>query len=370
VALELRIGRFALKKYNSDANMSIKSFPVEVANLRFDPENPRLPEDLERSQAEMFSFIVQEIGVDDLLDSMSTSGMIEADPVIVRLPKANEEAGKFYVIEGNRRLAALKLLNGEKVQDDPTKTIPPIAPGVAKSLEAINVQSDWDEDRLQAYLGYKHVTSSREWAPEAKARFVVSRCNGDYSPETLKRFASSLGTKVPTLRRWLMALLTLREAESESIFDPTKAYSRRYFGTFYTLLGSGSVQDFLSLGEEISEKPVPRDHLDQLGEFISWTVGTADNPPIVNSRQQKQLSAVLQSTRALAYFRSKKNLTQALMYTEFNSEEIVGKLQIAAYNIEECLPKLLDVLEQPSVQAALADLDNAYRKLQRNSSKV
>jgi hypothetical protein len=350
--------------------MPIKIFPVDVADLRLDPENPRLPEDVERTQEDMLSFIVHEIGVDDLLDSMSTSGMIEADPVIVRLPRANEEAGTFYVIEGNRRLAALKLLNGERLQDDPDMSVPLVAPEIAYSLKRINVQSDWEEDKLQAYLGYKHVTSSREWAPEAKARFVVARCNGDYSQETLKRFASSLGTKVPTLRRWLVALLTLRQAETVGAFDPTKAYSRRYFGTFYTLLGSGSVQEFLHLDDEISNKPVPKDHVPELAEFISWTIGTAENPPIVNSRQQKQLSAVLYSPRALAYFRSKKNLTQALMYTEFNSEEIAGKLQIAAYSIEECLPKLLDVLEQSSVQSALADLDNAYRKLQRNSSKV
>jgi hypothetical protein len=350
--------------------MPIQTIPVKVSDLRFDPHNPRLPEDVERTQSDMFRFIVREIGVDDLLDSLSTSGLIEADPFIARPALADEETGHFYVIEGNRRLAALKLLGGEKLNDgDPEKSLPEVDPTVAGSLKTVHVQVGWDEDKLQAYLGYKHVTSSREWAPEAKARFVVDRCNGDYSTETLRKFASSLGTKVPTLRRWLVALLTLRQAEEAGIFDPTNAYSRRYFGTFYTLLGSGDVQEFLDISGPISKQPIPTDNLPKLAEFISWSVGTADSPPIVNSRQQRQLAAVLSSTKALAYFRSKRNLTQALLYTEFNSDEIVGKLQIASYNIEECLPKLLDVLDQPQVQSALSDLDNAYRKLQRNSSK-
>jgi hypothetical protein len=59
--------------------MAISKQSVAVLDLRFDPHNPRLPEDVERTQGDMFRFIVREIGVDDLLDSLSTSGVIEAD---------------------------------------------------------------------------------------------------------------------------------------------------------------------------------------------------------------------------------------------------------------------------------------------------
>ena len=351
--------------------MPIETFPANVVDLRFDPHNPRLPEDVDRTQPDMFSFIVREIGVDDLLDSLSTSGIIEADPIIVRPAANDEEPNHFYVIEGNRRLAALKLLNGELLQDgSPEKAIPLLTPDVATSVRNITVQSGWADDKLEAYLGYKHVTSSREWAPEAKARFVVDRCHGDYSLETLRKFAKRLGTKVPTLRRWLVANLTLKQAENAGTFNPERASSRRYFGTFYTLLGSEDVQTFLALPDGISDSPVPNDRLSNLGEFIGWTIGTKDDPPVVNSRQQKELAAVLSSPRALAYFRSKKNLSQALIYTEFNSGEIAAKLQLATYNIEDCLPKMLDVKDQPQVQASLLDLDNAYRKLKINSAQA
>lgn len=348
--------------------MPIKTFTRPVKDLRFDPHNPRLPEDVERTQSEMFRFIVREVGVDDLLDSMSTSGLIEADPIIVRRAEAGEEVGHFYVIEGNRRLAALKLLNGERIGDDEQeKIVSPPAPDVAASLKTVQVQSDWPEDKLEAYLGYKHVTSSREWAPEAKARFVVDRCKGDYSSDTLKKFARRLGTKVPTLRRWLVAHLILKQAESSGRFNPSTAYSRRYFGTFYTLLGSEDVQQFLKLPSEIVAAPVPSNKLDNLQDFIGWTIGTTSVPPSVNSRQQKEFAAVLSSPRALAHFKSKKSLEQALMYTEYNSGEIIGKLREATYAIEECLPMLLDVKDQESVRFALDDLARAYRKLVVNS---
>ena len=349
--------------------MPITTQPVAVKDLRFDPHNPRLPEDVDRTQGDMFRFIVREIGVDDLLDSLSTSGVIEADPIIARPAEAGEETGHLYVIEGNRRLAALKILNGDKLDDgDAEKSIPEMAPFVRDSIKMVNVQTGWSDDKLEAYLGYKHVTSSREWSPEAKARFVVDKCKGDYSQDSLRKFAKRLGTKVPTLKRWLLASLTLKQAQDAGAFDPEKASSRRYFGTYYTLLGSEDVQNFLGLGETLNAAPVPALKIGNLAEFISWTIGTKDNPPVINSRQQKQLAAVLSSPRALTYFRSRKNIEQALIYTEYNSGEIIGKIQLATFSIEECLPKLLDVKDQQQVQAAISDLDNAYRKLKLNSS--
>lgn len=350
--------------------MAITEQTVRVPDLRLDPHNPRLPEDIGRTQEEMLRFIVREIGVDDLIDSLSTSGVIHADPIIARQALPDEEFGHLYVIEGNRRLAALKLLNGELLRDgEPEKSFPELSPSIAKSVSSVRVQTGWPEDELEAYLGYKHVTSSREWAPEAKARFVVDRCKGDYSPDTLRKFARRLGTKVPTLRRWLVAHLTLKQAEVAGKFEPAAAFSKRYFGTFYTLLGSGDVQEFLGLPDQIAPNPVPSDKMDHLQEFISWSIGTTSSPPIINSRQQKQLAAVLSSPRAVANFRAKKNLDQALMYTEYNSGEIVEKLRAATYSIEECLPMLLDVKDSDDVRYALEDLENAYRKLKHNSAR-
>src|SRR5271168_549753 len=191
--------------------MPIRTLPVRVENLLFDPDNPRLPEGLGADQKKIFRFLVDDIGVDDLLSSMAASGSIEGDPMIGR----NAEGEKYYVIEGNRRLAALKLLNGERVNDgEPEPTVPGLAGEIAPSLRGVTLQLDWDSEKLEAYLGYKHVTSAREWTPEAKAKFVVTHCRGDFSDATLSKFAQRLGTKLPTLRRWLVAYLSLKQAES------------------------------------------------------------------------------------------------------------------------------------------------------------
>ena len=354
-------------------HMPIASQPVsqsvEVQNLLFDPHNPRLPSDVGTSEKEIFRFLVDEIGVDDLLNSIASSGVIEGDPIIAR---PAELAGKFYVIEGNRRLAALKLLNGQKIGDGQAEpSVPNISASAAISVKQVKIQTGWDDDQLEAYLGYKHVTATREWSPEAKARFVLDRCNGDFSNESLSKFAKRLGTTLPTLRRWLVAFWTLKQAEKIGVFDPSKAPTKRYFGTFYTLLGSQEVQKFLALeSEKLIEAPVPNDHVTELAEFVSWTIGTKKSPPVVNSRKQKELDAVLSSPGGLQHFRSQRNLDLALLYTEYNAGEISEKLLGAAFTIEECLTKIYDVKDDPKIVSAINTLNGAIEKLKINTGRV
>lgn len=350
-----------------ELHMAIELKNVEVQHLLFDPENPRMPEELGGDQKQIFRFLVDDIGVEDLLNSFAASGVIDGDPIIAR---AAERANDYYVIEGNRRLAAVKLLNGEKIGDGkPEVAVPALTPKVAAALKQIRVQLGWDPELLEAYLGYKHVTAAREWTPEAKAKFVVTRSKGDFSDANLTKFAKRLGTDLPTLRRWLVAYLTLKQAEGENGFDPREAFAKRYFGTFYTLLGSRVVQEFLGLkGGPLTVRPVPNDHLEQLSEFIGWAIGTKKIPPVVNSRSQQKLDAVLASPSALRYFRSKKNLEGALLYTEFNSGQIAEKLLTAAYTIEECLAKIYDVRTDSKVISAIENLDRAFEKLKLNTA--
>lgn len=302
--------------------MAIETKTLQVKHLLFDADNPRLPEELRGNQKQIFRFLVDDIGVEDLLNSIAASGVIEGDPMIARLA---EQKGDYYVIEGNRRLAALKLLNGEKIGDGKAEPapLPAVKPEVLKTLKEAVVQLGWEQDKLEAYRGFKHVTSAREWTPEAKAKFVLTRCKGDFSEAILSKFAQRLGTTLPTLRRWLVAHLTLKEAEAEGRFNPEEAYAKRYFGTFYTLLGSQQVQDYLGLKSgPLTTTPVDADHLEQLGEFVIWVIGTKKSPPVLSSRSQQKFDAVLASASALQYFRAHRNLDGALLQTEFNSGQV------------------------------------------------
>ena len=348
--------------------MPIEHKDVHLAELHFDPENPRLPPGVGADQKKIFRYLVDSIGVEDLLRAISSSGMIPSDPIIVR-PRQKPLAG-YYVIEGNRRLAALKLLSGEQIGDDlQAPKVPEVTPQIRSTFDPITVEQGWETEALASYLGYKHVTSAKEWSPEAKARFVKHHAAGDFSEKSLRKFAKQLGTTYPTLKRWLIADLTLDQAESNGIFDPQHATTKRYFGRFYTLLGGSEVQKFLGLAGDISVNPVPSEKLKNLEDFVAWSVGTKSRKAFLSSRHQNKLEAVLSSPRALKYFRTSRDLTSALFYTEYNTAEIATQLREASYTIEECLVKLNDVKNDSSVVEAFDDLTRAYEKAKLNMGR-
>lgn len=338
---------------------------VDLNQLLFDPENPRLPDDAGPGQAEIFRYLVTEIGVEDLLSAVSSGGVIEADPIIVR---DSESRGKYYVVEGNRRLAAFKLLAGHRIDDGGTQpSVPAAQVPLNAAFSALTVQKDWDPEQLEAYLGYKHVTSTREWGPEAKARFVLRGAKGDLRDENLRSFARQFGTTLTVLKRWLVALLVRNQAEARGLFDPGSAYKKRYFGTLYTLLGSAEVRRHLGLSTEtLSDSMVPEGKESTLAEFLVWVAGHKEQRDVVNSRDQRKLEMVLSSETALEQFRRKNDLDLALVYTDFKESQIASELRAAAYAVESCLPKLNDVREHKSVADAYASLKSAFLKAKLN----
>ena len=344
--------------------MAPRSLEVELQTLHFDPDNPRLVGEFDGNEKKIFRYLITDIGVDDLLQSMGTIGFIDGDPFIVR----ERPEGGYFVVEGNRRLAALKLLTGETPEDgDQIPSVPAISTEAANRLKLVRVQIGWSDDLLQAYLGYKHVTAAREWPPEAKAKFVFKHAKGDFSKENLTKFAKVLGTKYANLKRWLIAYLALLQAEKEGKFDFAEVPSKRYFGTFYTLLGGANAKEFLLLNDDpISIAPVADERIEQLGEFVIWTIGSKTKPSVVNSRDQAKFEQVLGSPKALDYFKVKEDLEGALFYTEYTAGQVARKLREATYTVDECIPSLYNVREDQTVREAFTSFEQTYKKARLN----
>lgn len=83
-----------------------KESSLVVTSLLLDPRNPRIPESGENvSQRDLITEMVENEDVYTLAQSIVRNGYFPVENLIIV-----EEEGKKYVLEGNRRLAALKLL--------------------------------------------------------------------------------------------------------------------------------------------------------------------------------------------------------------------------------------------------------------------
>jgi ParB-like chromosome segregation protein Spo0J len=98
---------------------------LPVSELHFDRENPRLVEfgieSQPRLRRKILSILWEAMDVMELVLSISSSGYFPHEPLIV-----TEENGKQVVLEGNRRLAALKVLTVDGLAAENKWQIPDI----------------------------------------------------------------------------------------------------------------------------------------------------------------------------------------------------------------------------------------------------
>jgi ParB-like chromosome segregation protein Spo0J len=89
---------------------------VPVAGLLLDPLNPRLPEELQGAdQGTLLRYLFDETVLDELIRSLSENGYFQHEPLIAY---RDEDLDGWVVLEGNRRLAALKILLREPEATD------------------------------------------------------------------------------------------------------------------------------------------------------------------------------------------------------------------------------------------------------------
>src|SRR5882672_9073534 len=82
---------------------------VQLGELRLDPRNPRLKEGMENtSQAELLAELVREYELQDLGRSIADNGYFSEEPLVAVKDK---NKSTWTIVEGNRRLAALQLLD-------------------------------------------------------------------------------------------------------------------------------------------------------------------------------------------------------------------------------------------------------------------
>ncbi len=146
---------------------------VAVADLRLDPDNPRLPEDLQGTdQQRLLRYLSDETVLDELIQSFADNGFFEHEPLIGH----EDDRLGLVVLEGNRRLAALKILLGEpEARDEGLEPVLELAPTDERlgELRDVPMYVVADRDEVHKYLGYRHIGGIKTWSAEAKARYLM-----------------------------------------------------------------------------------------------------------------------------------------------------------------------------------------------------
>ena len=318
---------------------------VNVADLRLDALNPRRTDrDLRKTQRELLVELHRRYDLDDLLASLSAYGYFSEEPLI-----ATSELGistdmpPYTVVEGNRRLAALKILLFKEDREAVNLRMAPVVTGGAKSrLDPVPVKVYGTRDEIFPYLGVRHIVGVKSWEALAKAKYVRSLREQGHSLTDVARQVGS-GKRTDVVRRWLLTLYSLEQANEESDTPWDELDEGFGFSWLYTSLGYRSVRDYLGITPEVlsdpGATPIPKKSVKNLLHHMSDLYGP---PPglsraaaVRESRQIKGLAEIYSDKDAVAALRSGVSLQVALQRTVKEEVHLVDLLRQANYDLME-----------------------------------
>lgn len=340
-----------------DRPLAVEGEPekLPLSSLRFDPENPRIVEYVGEtpSQDQIEALLVEAMKATELIPSFIENGYIPYEPLIVR------KKNRFYeVIEGNRRLAALRTM---QKSDDPL---------AKEAFERHKLQTvpclifRGDDKQLLAYLGLRHLSKTKDWDASAKGAFVERVLKAGYDLAEAGRLTS---TTTGTLR---LILLTRRmfEQAGELGFQVSPrggADGETFFWHLGDALRRTKTKAYLKLME--AENPLSQPEYDQ-GKFenlVVWLYGDSrsgrDQSRVISSiRDIKRLDDCLGNDRAVERLENGGTLSEAEEEMEAAGAAIESHLYRARKSVERSIGGSWSELDE----AGMARVDVATHQLQ------
>lgn len=221
---------------------------LTAVNLLFDPDNPRIPESgKEIPQKKLLSYLIHHEKVYDLAKSIAEKGYLPNESLIII-----EDNRKKYVIEGNRRLAALKLLNNPDAA--PTKRLQTKFRTLASKnshniIQKVKVIIAPSREEAAPMIMSRHTLRLVEdWKPLMKAKFYMNLFSSGMEVEDIaEQYKVNITVIKTALKRHMMYSIACGIALPKPIAD--KVQNQRVFEitTLERLYLNSKVMKFLGI---------------------------------------------------------------------------------------------------------------------------
>ena len=289
---------------------------IASANLVFDNENPRMVEFgvNQYSEEQLINLLWKEMAVEELVMSILALGFFDHEPLYVM----RREDGKLIVLEGNRRLAAIRsilnpvIVKGERMKKFEGRITPEIKNKLENGIPVIVLAGRQDAWRL---LGFKHVNGPAKWGSYAKAKYIVDIHRNFHIG--LEQIAEQIGDTNKTVNKLYQGFMVIEQAErfAEFCMDDIKT-PRLYYSHLYTALGYEKLRTYLGIteGSDINA-PVPAEKYHSLQEVMDWIYGSKKRgvEPLVRTQNPdlKRFVGILDNEQSVAALRVGRSLEVA-----------------------------------------------------------
>lgn len=339
---------------------------VSIDRLFLDPENPRLPEEIQGCNQQMLlEHLYRYFDLEEISSSMGVNGYFDEEPLVAIpkdipnhiCPKPEQTASpeylkfldtaQFVVAEGNRRLATVHILRNEALRKElKVRNWPTLSDAVRKDLDELPVIIYPTRREVLPYLGVRHITGNKKWDSYAKARYISAMLEGG---RTAKEIEEEVGDRTQAVVKNAVAYKTLQQAKEDLDFDISPA--RGQFSYMLLALGQRNIRLYLGWKLETStpertkvlpisavplDHPVPDVSLENLRHFLSFIYGDKGKRPVIEESRDitGKLTHVLGSASATEHLIRTRNLEDAYELTDGEESMVKRSLSLANRKLE------------------------------------
>jgi len=261
----------------------LKPKSVQIESIYLDPNNPRFwsqktaketPESkITNAEVQIRTLTeIEKYGIEELKNSILRNRFLPLDRIVVRPIKGLDDS--FVVVEGNRRIAAIKKLR-EEIEDESISEDNITDKYLTELSEETNsievlIYSGEDTHKIAWLLqGIRHISGIREWAPAQRARLVADQI--EKKNLKFREAGQKFGLSAQAVGRLYRSYKALEQMRHD---DEYQALAKNeHFTLFEEAIRNKDVKTWL----QWNEKNYMFDNIDNLRQFYSWILADEDH---------------------------------------------------------------------------------------------
>ena len=246
---------------------------IKVLDLILDKENPRLPRYLqEKSEQEIIQYMILEEATLELMQAIGKNNFFQGEQLLV----VPNDTGGYTVVEGNRRLTAVKLLNDPNLNGDIQKSLVDKIYQNAeyKNIEYLPCTVFEKKEDIQNYLGYRHITGIQSWNLIQKASYLYHLRKVNFPDLSIDQASDELRKMIASKRNYVKRVLvgySIYQTIKESNFFEVKNLDEKSFHFSYIAdsLRFSEITTYLGINLN-DENPLQNLAIEKLKDWTNW----------------------------------------------------------------------------------------------------
>lgn len=315
---------------------------INIDKIELDRNNPRLPEMFRKkdiSEKDIINWMLEDASLIELMLAIGQNGFFAGEAILV----VKNQNQKHTVIEGNRRVSSVMLLNNPSLAKIHTKKIARVLEETEERPTEIPCIVFDDKKEIMQYLGYRHITGIKAWSLLAKARYLSSLASTmDEQPinNISRELAKTIGSRSDYVKRLLVGFKIYEIIKDNGFYKISNLDETSFhFNYIADSLRHENVKKFISIDLSIEDPfaNFQKEAEENLCTLIHWFFQKNDQgrPRVYgHSKDLTSLNSILSSPDAMKYFMDGNSLEESLKYTIISSDSFHHELKEALRNLK------------------------------------